>query len=274
MNKLAKLRALLAKYKRVLLAYSGGVDSTFLLYTALKTLGRDNLLAVTAVSETYPKSELTLARKLIRSLGARHIIIRTKELSNPKFAKNPAKRCFYCKDELFSKLTALAKKNKMTLLDASNYSDLSDFRPGSKAAVKWGVRSPLKEARIRKEEIRKLSRKLKLPTWNMPAQACLASRVPYGTKITALKLSKIEKGEAFIKKLGFDNVRLRDHGNIARVEIGRDLLRKLAFGGKMEKISAYLHRLGWHYVTVDADGYRTGSLNVFKKGIDNSPEMI
>ena len=265
MNKYSKLRAQLVKYKRVLLAYSGGVDSTFLLHAAVKTLGRENVLAVTAVSETYPKSELVLAKKLVKKLGARHKFIHTNELRNKKFADNPAQRCFYCKNELFSKLAALAKRNKMTLLDASNHSDLSDFRPGSRAGLKWKVKSPLKEIKMTKIEIRKLSKRLGLPTWNMPAQACLASRVPYGMRITKQRLSKIEKGEAFIKKLGFDDVRLRDHGDIARIEFGKGLLRKLAFGGKIEKMSAYLRKLGWHYITVDADGYRTGSLNVFLK---------
>jgi uncharacterized protein len=151
----------------------------------------------------------------------------------------------------------------MALLDASNYSDLSDFRPGTKAAAKWNVKSPLKQIKMTKIEIRELSKRFRLPTWNMPAQACLASRVPYGTKLTLKRLSKIEKGEAFIKKLGFDNVRLRDHGDIARIEFGKQSLGKLAFGAKIEKISAYLHKLGWAYITVDADGYRTGSLNVF-----------
>ena len=154
-NKFRSLQNSLNELHRVLIAFSGGVDSTFLLHSAIKALGRENVLAVTAVSETYPKSELTLAKKLVKKLGARHKFIHTSELRNRKFAANPAQRCFYCKDELFSKLTALAKKNKMTLLDASNYSDLADFRPGTRAAVKWKVKSLLKEAKITKIEIRK-----------------------------------------------------------------------------------------------------------------------
>jgi pyridinium-3,5-biscarboxylic acid mononucleotide sulfurtransferase len=253
----------LRKYKRVLLAYSGGVDSTFLLHEAIKELGRENVLAVTAVSETYPAGELKQAKKIVKKLGARHMIIRTNELKNRKFALNPAERCFYCKDELFSKLSALAGKNKMTLIDASNYSDLSDYRPGNRAAKKWKVRSPLREARLTKEKIRKLSRKAGLPTWNMPAQACLASRLPYGTEITSVKLRKIEKAEAFIRALGFKNIRVRDHGVVARIEVDRELVKKAVSGAAAGRISAYLKRLGWNYVTVDVDGYRTGSLNIF-----------
>lgn len=253
----------LSKYKRVLIAYSGGVDSTFLLHQAVKELGPENVLAATAVSETYPAGELKLARKTAKKLGARHIIIRTKELRNRKFALNPAERCFYCKDELFRKLSALAAKNKMTLIDASNYSDLSDYRPGTKAARKWKVRSPLKEAGFTKDDIRKYSRKAGLPTWNMPAQACLASRVPYGTEITKQRLGRIEKAEAFLRGLGFGNIRVRDHGAVARIELDKVSLKRAVSGPAAGRISAYLKRLGWDYVTVDIDGYRTGSLNIF-----------
>ncbi|MFH1367810.1 MAG: ATP-dependent sacrificial sulfur transferase LarE [Elusimicrobiota bacterium] len=260
-TKFKALQLKLLQMKRVLIAFSGGVDSTFLLHAAVKTLGRKNVLAVTAVSETYPKSELKLAKKMLKRTGARGIFIRTSELKNSRFASNPRERCFYCKDELFKKLSALAKKNKMILLDATNYSDRTDFRPGRKAAMKWGVKSPIAEAKLTKDEIRKLSRRFKLPTWDLPAQACLASRIPYGVKISTALLAKIEKGEAFIKKLGFTNVRIRSHGNIARIEIDKKQFNKLLDGNIRSKIYACLNKLGWSYVSADILGYRTGSLN-------------
>jgi len=173
MTKLQKLETLLKNYKRVLVAFSGGVDSSALAAFAVRTLGKDNVLAVTAVSETYPAAELTMANKIAKKIGAEHIIIRTSELENKKFRDNPVNRCFYCKDELFKKLSALAAKSKMALCDATNFSDRSDFRPGRIAAKKWKVKSPLFDARITKDEVRALSRSMKLPNWNLPAQASL-----------------------------------------------------------------------------------------------------
>lgn len=255
------LTRMLSGYGRVLLAFSGGVDSTFLLHAAVKTLGRKNVLAVTAVSETYPKSELAQAKRMLKRIGARGIFIKTQELKNARFASNPRERCFYCKDELFRKLSALAKRNKMVLLDATNYSDRTDFRPGRKAAKKWGVLSPLADAKISKDDIRAFSRKFKLPTWNLPAQACLASRIPYGTRIEPALLRRIEKGEAYIKSLGFSNIRIRSHGNIARLEFDKPEIPAAVSPLKSEKISAFLKSLGWKYVTIDLQGYRTGSLN-------------
>jgi uncharacterized protein len=192
-NKIIRLEQLLKEHKRVLVAFSGGVDSTFLLYIAAQTLGRANVIAVTALSETYPAQELKLARAFCRKLKVKHIILKTKELENKKFNKNPFDRCFYCKDELFRKLYALAKKNEMLLCDATNSSDSGDYRPGRRAAKKWKVSSPLLDAGFEKQDIRALSKKMKLPTWNMPAQACLASRIPYKTEITEELLKRIEK---------------------------------------------------------------------------------
>jgi pyridinium-3,5-biscarboxylic acid mononucleotide sulfurtransferase len=260
MNKQKQLDLLLKSYKRVLIAYSGGVDSTFLLAYAIKTLGKGNVLAVTAVSETYPKSELKSARSLAAKLGAKHVIIKTQELKNIKFRSNPFNRCYHCKDELFRKLSALAKKNRMVLCDATNYSDLADFRPGRIAATKWKVKSPLLSAGITKGEIRKFSRAIKLPNWNYPAQACLASRLPYGTEISAKVLNRIEKGEAFLKNKGFKVFRVRHHGDIARIEIGKNEIKKL-FSVNTGALASFFKKLGWRYVTVDLEGYRTGSLN-------------
>lgn len=258
----SKLKALicdLLRLKRVLIAYSGGVDSTFLVAVAREALGKDNVLAVTAVSETYPRSERKQALSIARRLDIRHRIINTNELRNELFRNNPVNRCFYCKDELFRTLADMARREGMTLCDASNYSDRSDFRPGKKAAAMWKVVSPLDEARLTKLDVRKLSRKMKLPTWNLPAQACLASRFPYGTPLSKKELSRIEKGEIFLKKFIPGDLRLRNHGEIARLEIGAGAMEKVL--ANRTKIAAFLKRLGWRYVTLDIEGYRMGSMN-------------
>ncbi|MCB4790991.1 MAG: ATP-dependent sacrificial sulfur transferase LarE [Elusimicrobia bacterium] len=262
-NRLNILKNLLLKYKRVLIAYSGGVDSSFLLYFAAKTLGPGNVLAVTALSETYPSNELKLSRSFSNKLKIKHVIIKTRELQNDRFSKNPFNRCFYCKDELFRKLSFIAKKQKMVLCDATNYSDLKDYRPGQKAVKKWNVKSPLKSSGFLKKDIRKYSKECGLSTWNLPAQACLASRIPYHTKITAKTLKRIEAAENFLKKLGFMNLRVRHHGDIARIELGKTEIRDIFRNKNIQKISACLKNLGWHYIAVDIDGYRTGSLNIF-----------
>jgi len=259
-NKLDKLNKLLVSYKKVLVAFSGGVDSTFLLARAVKVLGNNNVLAVTAVSETYPASELNSALRLAKRIGACHMVIRTSELENIKFKANPQNRCFYCKDELFKKLSDLAKKNEMVLCDATNYSDRSDFRPGRIAAKKWNVRSPLFDARIKKDELRKLSRAMKLPNWKEPPQACLASRLPYGTPISEDILRRIEKAETYLKNKGFSVFRVRHHGEVARIEAGKNEITNL-FRIDTAALAAYFKKLGWHYVSVDIEGYRTGSLN-------------
>jgi uncharacterized protein len=225
-------------------------------------LGRANVIAVTALSETYPAQELKLARAFCRKLKVKHIILKTKELENKKFNKNPFDRCFYCKDELFRKLYALAKKNEMLLCDATNSSDSGDYRPGRRAAKKWKVSSPLLDAGFEKQDIRALSKKMKLPTWNMPAQACLASRIPYKTEITEELLKRIEKAENYLKTLGFANVRVRHHDKIARIEVDPEKIVNLKKHSK--KIAHVLKKLGWDYITIDIEGYRTGSMNIFK----------
>jgi uncharacterized protein len=246
---------------RVLIAYSGGVDSTFLLAVAARELGPRGVLAVTAVSETYPSSELTAAKSLAKKLGAAHTIIRTAELRNPVFSANPPDRCFHCKDELFGKLTRLARRRHMTLVDANNYSDRGDYRPGRRAALKWGVRSPLDESRMTKEDIRAGSRALGLPTWNAPAQACLASRIPYGTELSAAILRRIEAGEAQLRRAGFVVFRLRHHGDVARIEVAPGELKKFGKPAVRNAVVRALKRLGWRFVSVDLEGYRCGSLN-------------
>jgi len=260
-EKLDKLRNILHKMGSVLLAYSGGVDSTFLLKVASDVLGRDNVLAVTADSETYPRSELNFAKKMAVKFGVKHLIIKTDELHNQKFADNPVNRCYYCKRELFSKLKKIAKLKKIKyVLDASQVSDKRDFRPGDKAKQELGIRSPLKEAGFTKEDIRRFSKKLGLATWDMPSKACLASRFPYGIKITIDGLQRVEKAENIIKSLGFSQVRVRNYDSTARIEVEKDKVPFLISKMRAENL-AKIKKIGYKYITVDLEGYRTGSLN-------------
>jgi uncharacterized protein len=259
-RKIEKLQKLLRAMGSACLAYSGGVDSSFLAAVAGEVLGC-RFLAVTAASETYSDEELREARALARRLGFRHRVIRTRELSCPAFSSNPPKRCYHCKRELFLKLGKLAAREKLGfLLDGQNADDRSDFRPGARAARELGARSPLQEVGLKKSEIRELSRAMKLPTWNRPAAACLASRIPYGQRITAGRLRRIAAAEKFLRSLGLGQLRLRDHGTIARIEGPAADIRKLC-GAARGKVVRQLKRLGWTYVTLDLEGYRMGSLN-------------
>jgi uncharacterized protein len=259
-EKLKKLKTILKDLKSVVLAYSGGLDSTFLLKFAVDTLGKDKVLAVTARSETYPASEYKEAKNLARSIGARHITIDTEELKMKEFRSNPVNRCYYCKKELFGRLASLARENeKNFVLDGTNFDDLKDTRYGRKAAAEFGVRSPLLEAKIGKSDIRKASKALGLSTFDKPSFACLASRIPFGHKIAIDGLAKIEKAEDFLRTLGFRQVRVRLHADIARIEV-----IKAEFGRAIknrDKIIENLKRLGFVYVTLDMAGYRTGSMH-------------
>jgi pyridinium-3,5-biscarboxylic acid mononucleotide sulfurtransferase len=261
-QKLKYLTNELRKFKRALIAFSGGVDSSFLLNFAVNTLGKNNVTSVTAISETYPAEELRRAKRITKKLGVSSIFVKTSELNKKNFYTNPKNRCYYCKDELFGKLAKIAKKTGSVLCDATNYSDRTDFRPGRIAAKKWKVASPLEKAKITKSEIRALSKKMKLETWNLPAQACLASRVPYGTRIEKTSLKKIEKAEAYLRTQGFAVSRVRHHGNIARIEVDKKHLRKMLEPKRLNGIVSYLKKLGWQYITLDIEGYRTGSLNI------------
>lgn len=244
----------------VLIAYSGGVDSTLLLKVA-KVILKEKVLAITADSLTYPSSELKAAKEMTERLKVRHIIIKTRELSDSNFSHNPRDRCYWCKKELFSQLSAIAKKNGMSyIIDGTNYDDRRDFRPGRRAAREFGVRSPLAEAKLTKKEIRQLSRELNLSTWSKPAFACLASRFPYGTKITRKNLKKIDEAEKFLCELGIKgSLRVRHYGNIARIEVLEKNLSKLL--RLRDKIVSKFKDLGYIYVTLDLEGYRTGSMN-------------
>ena len=228
MNKLAKLKRIISGYKSCLIAFSGGVDSSLLLKVASLVLPKNRLLAVTAISPTYPKSELSNARKIAFELGVRHKIIKTDELDNIKFINNPVNRCYYCKKELFSELNNIAKRcNLNFVLDASNISDKSDFRPGSIAKKELKIKSPLVEAGLSKDNIRKLSRKLKLKNWNKPALACLASRIPYGDKISAKFLKQVEKAERYLQELGFSHTRVRHYNDLCRIEVPQKDIKRL-----------------------------------------------
>jgi len=256
-DKLKRLRVILKKMDGALLAFSGGVDSSFLLKVAAAVF-RDRFLAVSWVSQAIPRSELEQARALAKKFNVRHLLIKGRP---PKeFWENAPRRCYYCKKALFGRLKKLARNQELSyVLDGSNADDAKDFRPGTRALEELGIRSPLKEAGLTKAEVRKLSRKMGLKTWQKPAMACLASRITYGENITAQKLSRINKAEEFIRSLGFDQVRVRLHGQLARIEVGPE---KIVWAVKKRKmISARLKSMGFACVSIDLDGYRRGSLN-------------
>jgi len=266
-EKLANLKRILSNMGSALIAFSGGVDSTFLLKVAHDVLG-EKTVAVTASSETYPVSELEAAKRIARKLGVKHLIIQTEELSKQEFVKNSPQRCYFCKKELFSRLNKIAKEQGLNYVaDASNYDDLADFRPGMQAGQELGIRSPLKEAGLTKAEIRSLSHKMNLSTWNKPSLACLASRIPYGTRITREKLQRVNEGERFLRGLGIRQLRIRDHDGIARIEVAQEEMGLFWQENLVRLIIDKLKKLGYTYVTLDLEGYRPGSMNeVLKKG--------
>lgn len=258
-KKLEKLKEILIGMDRVVIAYSGGVDSTFLLKVAHDTLG-NNVIAVTASSFTYPKQELVNAKKIAQKIGVKHRIIKSDEINNKLFSKNTKNRCYYCKKELFIKIKKIAiAYNMKYVFDGSNVDDLKDYRPGTKAIEELGVKSPLKDVGMTKKEIRDLSHEMNLETWDKPVLACLASRLPYGTKITKKRLRQVELAEKFLSKLGFHQNRVRHHDTIARIEVTKEDFNKII--KQKEKILNYFKKLGFTYVTMDIEGYRTGSLN-------------
>jgi uncharacterized protein len=268
-KKLAELEQIIAPRGSALVAFSGGVDSSLALAAAALALPKNRVLAVTSNNETYLTSELDLAREFAESLGVEHLIVNTRELDDPNYASNPINRCYFCKSTLYSDLVQLAEeKGYACVVDGANKDDEGDYRPGRKAARELGVVSVLSEAGMTKAEVRELAKHLGLPTWDKPALACLSSRFPYGQEITPEKLSQVARAEEFLRKEGFLQVRVRHHGEIARLEVGPEELER-AFAMR-EEISAELLDAGFLYVTLDLAGYKSGSLNAaLNKGKSN-----
>jgi len=260
-EKLIRLNKLLSETGGIAVGFSGGTDSSFLVYTAYKTLG-DRAVAVTARSSTYTTAEFESAVNFTKEHGIRHVVIDSEELSIKGFSDNPPDRCYFCKGELFGKVRTVADNLGIKYVaDGTNVDDLNDYRPGLKAAKELGTISPLKEAGLSKIEIRELSRQAGLSTWDKPAAACLASRFPYGAKITAQKLKMVESAETFLKNLGFKQLRVRHHGDTARIEIAPDEMKQVLNQELLSAINAGMKSIGFIYSALDLAGYRTGSMN-------------
>ena len=259
-DKYQRLQEILQEMESIVVAFSGGVDSTLLLKVAIDVLGKENVLAVTADSETYPSSELEEAKQLASLIGAHHQVIETSELAIPGYTQNDENRCYFCKNGLFEEVVPIMReKGFQNVVYGLIADDMGEHRPGVRAAIEHDVRGPLQEADLYKDEIRTLSKELNLPTWEKPSFACLSSRIAYGEEITQEKLTKVDKSEAYLKSLRIRQVRVRTHGDMARIEVEpQDMQLVMA---NHRSISKKLQSFGYQYVTIDLDGYKSGSMN-------------
>jgi pyridinium-3,5-biscarboxylic acid mononucleotide sulfurtransferase len=259
--KFERLNNLLREQDGLLVAFSAGVDSTFLLKVAHMVLG-ERAIALTASSATAPPGEVEAAKEFANSLGCRHIVLDSNEMANPLFAQNPVNRCFFCKDELYRICRGEADKLGIRIIvDGTNLDDLKDHRPGLQAANQWGVRHPLVEAEMTKADIRRYSRELDLPTWDKPSSPCLSSRFPYGTEINLERLKKVAECEVFMKELRFREFRVRYHGDLARIEVAQSEIDRLFEKATRDAVVKRFKEIGFNYVTIDLQGFRSGSLN-------------
>jgi uncharacterized protein len=261
-EKFIKLKEIFLLMGKVVVAYSGGVDSTLLLKAAKESLGEKHVVAVTALSPLFPDRELAGAKRMAQEMGVKHILIESNELEIDGFSKNPSNRCYFCKKELFKEMQNLARKEAISfVVEGSTLDDERDHRPGRRAIQELGIRSPLQEARFTKEDVRELSRTLGLPTWDKPSFACLASRFPYGEEITPEGLRMVDEAENFLFSLGFKQVRVRHYQSLARIEVYPEEMSRLMNGSLREKVVNCLKKIGYRYVTLDLQGFRSGSMN-------------
>ena len=261
-EKLNQLKTILRDMGSVVVAYSGGIDSTFVLKVAHDQL-HEKAIGITAVSPTFPAIELEAAERMAREIGAQHEIAQTDQLAIDDFVKNDANRCFHCKTDLYQLLGTIRESHGVTyVVDGTNLDDLGDDRPGIKAAREWGVRSPLVEAGLSKADTRALAKQLGLSNWDKPAAACLSSRIPRGNMITLEKLNRVEDAEAVLHREGFRHFRVRNHGDVARIEVAKEELPRLIESDRCARISTQLKELGFKFVTVDLEGYRPGGVSL------------